>query len=161
MRRAPHPDSPTEIRQAFQRLNDDLDTIEATTGFITQINNNAGTITIGQPVYNDGNDTVDLAKADAAGTVEVLGLIYSISIVTTEAGFIVSDGILVATTTQWDTVTGGSGGLTAGSVYYLDPTTAGRITATGPTVAGKYVVRIGRAVSTIKLEISISQPILL
>ena len=157
----PHPKSHTEIRQAFQRMSEALDAVEATAGLITQTNSNAGTIVIGQPVYNDGNDTVDLAKADAAGTVEVLGLVYSTSIVTTESGLFVSDGLLEATTTQWDAITGGSGGLTFGIVYYLDPTTAGKLTTTGPTAAGKYVVRIGRAISTTKLEISISQPILL
>ena len=128
---------------------------------LTQVNSNASAITIGQPVYNDGNDTVDLARANAAGTVEVLGLVHTASIDASGPGEFISSGTLVATTAQWDTVTGDSGGLTAGTVYYLDPDTAGMLTTTGPSAAGDYVVRIGRAMSTEKMEISITQPILL
>jgi hypothetical protein len=59
----------------------------------------------------------------------------------------------------WDAVTGGSGGLTPGAVYYLSATTAGRITTTPPTGDGEYVVRIGRALEATVMEVKIEPPI--
>jgi hypothetical protein len=132
----------------------EVDVVEATNG-------NAGSITIGQPVYPDGDNSVDLAQANASGTVEVLGLVKDTSLASAASGSIQTDGILAATTGQWDTVTGGSGGLTAGTVYFLDPDTAGMLTSTAPTTVADYVVRIGKAISTTEMEISITQPILL
>jgi len=126
---------------------------------VNQQNNNIASIVIGAPVYNDGAGTVDLAQADAAATVEVLGLVKSASIVAAASGAIQTDGILVATTAQWDTITGDVGGLVAGSVYYLDPDTAGLLTVTAPSAVGDFVVRIGKAVSTTEMEITILQPI--
>ncbi len=126
---------------------------------VNQQNNNAGAIVIGSPVYNDGAGTVDLAQADAAATVEVLGLVKEPTIAAAASGAIQTDGILAATTAQWDTITGDVGGLTAGSVYYLDPDTPGLLTTTAPTAVSDFVVRIGKAISTTEMEISILQPI--
>ncbi len=126
---------------------------------VNQENNNAGAIVIGSPVYTDGAGTVDLAQADASATVEVLGLVRKDTIAAAASGAIQTDGILVATTAQWDTITGDVGGLTAGSVYYLDPDTPGKLTKTAPTAVGDFVVRIGKAISTTEMEITILQPI--
>ena len=140
---------------------DTLDAVSSEVDVVSRTNNNAGSITIGQAVYPDGDGSVDLAQADASGTVEVLGLVAATSIAAASSGSIQTDGILVATTGQWDVVTGGSGGLVAGTVYYLDPSTAGNITSTAPTTSGQYVIRIGVALSDTELEISIRPPILL
>ncbi len=126
---------------------------------VNQQNNNAGAIVIGSPVYNDGAGTVDLALADAAATVEVLGLVKDVTIAAAASGAIQTDGIMAATTAQWDVITGDTGGLTAGSVYYLDPSTAGKLTKTAPTAVGDFVVRTGKAISTTEMEITILQPI--
>lgn len=140
---------------------DSLDAISSEVDVVSRTNSNAGSITIGQAVYPDDNGAVDLAQADASGTVEVLGLVATPSIVSSASGSIQTDGILVATTAQWDVVTGETGGLVAGTVYYLDPSTAGSITSTAPTSSGQYVARLGMATSTTELEISIRSPILL
>jgi hypothetical protein len=124
-------------------------------------NDNAGSIVICQAVYTKANGNVDLAKADASGTKEVLGLVHDALILTTESGNILVDGVLTATTGQWDTVTGGSGGLTPGAIYYLSAATAGRLTSTAPTTVGQYVVRVGRALSATKMDMMIMAPILL
>ncbi len=126
---------------------------------VNQENSNAAAIVIGSPVYNDGAGTVDLAQADAVGTVEILGLVKPASIAAAASGAIQTDGILAATTAQWDTITGDVGGLTAGSVYYLDPDAPGKLTDTAPTSVGDFVVRIGKAISTTEMEITILQPI--
>ena len=140
---------------------DTLDAVTTEVDLVSRTNNNAGSIVIGAPVYPDGNGTVDEAQANASGTVQVLGLVQDTSIAAAASGYIITDGILTATTGQWDAVAGTTGGLTAGTVYYLDPSTAGMITATAPTTVGQYVVRLGVALSTTELEISIQQPVLL
>ena len=128
---------------------------------VSMTNDNAGAISIGQPVYVKSNGNVDLAQASTSSTVEVLGLVRDVSIAAAGTGEIQTDGVLTATTAQWDSVTGESGGLTTGNIYYLDPSTAGNLTAIAPTTNGQFVVRVGKALSTTEMEISISAPILL
>jgi hypothetical protein len=128
---------------------------------VTKQNDNVGSIVIAQAVYTKSNGNVDLAQSDAGATVEVLGLVRDSSIAAAASGAIQTDGVLSATTGQWDTVTGETGGLTAGAVYYLDPSTPGNLTQTAPSTVGQFVVRVGRAISTTEMEISVSQPILL
>ena len=127
--------------------------------FVEMTNNNASPIVIGHVVYCDGAGTVDLAQANALGTAEVIGFVRNISIAAAAAGDIQTNGVLEASTAQWDAVAGTTGGLTAGVVYYLDPSTAGFITETAPTSAGQYVLRVGKALSSTELEIAITEPI--
>jgi hypothetical protein len=101
---------------------------------------------------------VNLAKADASGTVQVVGLVRATSITNAQSGSVQMSAVLVATAAQWDAVAGTTGGLVAGTVYYLDPTTAGKMTATTPTTAGQFVVRLGIALSTTDFDISIQPP---
>lgn len=149
------------VNGEIQRMQsgDTLDAAVSEVDIANLTNNNAGTIVIGNAVYTDAASGVDLAKADAIATTEVVGLVKDATILTTASGDIQTDGVLVATTTQWDVVAGTTGGLAAGTVYYLDPSTAGNITATAPTAVGQFVVRIGIALSTTDLEISIMEPI--
>jgi len=140
---------------------DTLDAVVTEVDIVSRSNSNVSPIIIGAPVYPDGNGSVDLAQADASGTVEVLGLVQETSIAASASGYIITDGILTATTGQWDAIAGTTGGLTAGTVYYLDPDTAGKITSTAPTTGGDFVVRLGVGLSTIELEITFQPPILL
>lgn len=140
---------------------DTLDAVVTEVDIISRVNSNASPIIIGAPVYPDGNGSVDLAQADASGTIEVLGLVQETSIAAAASGYIITDGVLVASTGQWDAITGLTGGLVANDVYFLDPSTAGLLTSTAPTSAGQYVVRVGKGLSTTEMEISISQPVLL
>lgn len=140
---------------------DTLDAVTSEVDVVSQTNGNASPIVIGNAVYTDAADSVDLAQADSSGTVEVLGLVQEVSISAAASGFIQTDGIMAATTTQWDAIAGTTGGLTPGAVYYLSATTAGLLSETAPSSVGQYVVRVGKAISTTELEITISQPILL
>ncbi len=140
---------------------DTLDAVVTEVDIVSRTNNNASPIIIGYAVYPDGNGTVDLAQADASGTVEVLGIVQETSISAAASGYIQTDGILTATTGQWDAVAGTTGGLTAGTVYYLDPDTPGLMTDTAPTAGGDFVVRLGVGLSTTEFEITIQQPVLL
>ena len=138
---------------------DTLDATVAEVDVLDRTNGNAGAIVIGQPVYPDAAGSVDLAQADAAGTVEVLGLVRATSIASAASGSIQTNGVLTATTTQWDVVTGETGGLTAGAPYFLDPDTAGMLTQTAPGTAGDFVVRVGLALSTTEMMIDAAPPI--
>lgn len=118
-------------------------------------------IVLGMPVYVSGADTVKRAEANALATA-CIGLGNDTSIAVGTVGNIAVSGRLIGTTAQWDAVvTGGSGGLTFNSIYYLDPANPGALTTTAPTTVGQIVQRIGRALSTTEMEISIAPPILL
>lgn len=131
----------------------------ASAELFSRVNNNVAAIVKGQPVYADGGGTVDLAQANAAATKSVLGLVADTTIAANASGSIQTDGVLVATTAEWDVVTGGSGGLTPGSFYYLSADTAGELLTTVPTDAGEFVARVGQALSATELEISIMSTI--
>lgn len=135
--------------------NDDLNVPLSGAILLTLVNDNAGSIVIGTPVYIAAAGHVDKAKADASGTSKTIGLVEDTSIATAASGSVAVDGILAATTGQWDAVTGDVGGLTAGSNYFLDPSTAGKITKTAPTTTGQYVQCIGHALSTTEMKIEI------
>lgn len=115
-------------------------------------NNNAGTIVIGRAVYaTTTTDKVDLAIANSATAAQAIGLVAATSIASSASGAIAFAGIMSATTTQWDVVTGQSGGLTPGAMYFLSNTTAGALTTTAPTTG--YITPIGRALSTTKMAL--------
>lgn len=131
------------------------DTLDAPQGGGDQIvltNDEVGAVVIGTPVYMDAADGFKKAQANAAGTKNVIGLVAATSIAPAASGAVTTDGVLTATTTQWDAVvTGGAGGLLFNTKYFLDPTTAGKLTTTAPTTVGQYVVEIGIALSTTEL----------
>jgi len=133
------------------------DTLDAATSGkdLTQLTNgNTNAITIGQVVYISGNDTVDLAKANASATSKAVGLVADSSIANDSSGNIQMQGVI--SNTDWTTVVG-STTLTAGATYYLDNATAGKMTTTAPTSG--YVVEIGTALSGTDFNIEIKSPI--
>jgi hypothetical protein len=113
---------------------------------------------IGQPVYTDGAGSVDLAQANAQGTIRVSGLATAAT-AAAASGDVAVDGVLSASTGEWDAIAGTTGGLTPGANYFLDAATAGQLTETAPTTPGEFVVRVGHALSATELEIEIQQPI--
>lgn len=128
---------------------DSLATAEA----LQLTNNNAGSIVIGTPVYVVAADAVDKARANATGTKDVFGLVTDTTIATGATGGIQTDGVLTATTGQWDAVAGTTGGLTFNTRYYLSQATAGLLTATAPSSG--WVQEVGIALSTTELKIDI------
>lgn len=125
----------------------------------TMINDNAGAIVIGMPVYVKSNGHVDKARANVYATVEVFGLVKDTIILPGAAGMLQTHGTLLATTGEWDAVAGTTGGLTSGKVYYLDSTVAGKMTGTAPTTAGQFVARLGIALSATQFDIDTELPI--
>jgi hypothetical protein len=111
-------------------------------------------------VYVDGPGSVEKAQANVIGTVDVLGLAAE-TVGAASSGGVVTNGQVTATTGQWDNVTGQSGGLTTGSLYFLSAADAGEILVEGsqPNATGEFVKRIGQALSTTEMEVRIFQDI--
>lgn len=125
---------------------DDLDAV--TTG-VDVINLEAATaLVLGDVVYISAAGTVAKSQANAAATAKAFGLVRAATIESAATGPIQTDGVLTGLT-----------GLTAGATYYLSADTAGLMVATAPSEAGKFVTKIGTAISTTELEISIREPI--
>ncbi len=154
MRRAPHPENPIEVRQAFQRLSSDLDTVESSSGDSTAVG--AEAVIAGQPLYHPaGAATVGVARADAAAKVRVCGLAKKAYSSGANVQYITSGNLTLA---DWTDALG-SVSLTSATVYYLGPT--GGITATAPSTPGESVTEIGQATNTTAFQIRIRRPVLL
>jgi len=136
---------------------DTLDAVLAEVDQVSLSNGEATAVVIGTPAYVFSANTVKKAQANASGTTEAIGLIRDTSIAAGATGSVQLDGQLSATTAQWDAITGGTGGLTAGSTYYLSASTSGQLTTVAPTTTGQFVLRIGKALSTTVLDIAIGQ----
>lgn len=115
------------------------------------------TMVVGQPIYVSGNNTVDLAKADNVTTAEAVGLVLT-GATAGDDGEWIAEGSVVKL--DWTAITG-SAALTPGSTYYLSEITAGMLSASAPTTRGNYVVRVGKALSTTKIDIEIAVDLLL
>ena len=85
----------------------------------------------GQPLYLNST-TYTIAKGDAAGTAEVVGLV---SRVIDNNNFEIT--FLGEIFGNFSSITEGGAALTPGSVYYLSPYSAGRITPTQPQAAAQ------------------------
>ena len=113
----------------------------------------------GSPVAFAAAGSFRRAQANALANSASLG-IATASIAAAASGAIATAGALTLTTAQWDAiVTGESGGLTPGALYFVDPATPGNLTATAPATAGQIVAPVGRAVSPTVLVIQIGQPV--
>lgn len=100
-------------------------------------------LTIGQAVYVDSNDLLQLAIASASLTARVIGLVvgsphFAYGQTTIAAGEFATICVLGPV---W-----GFSALVAGTVYWIDKTTAGALTDTAPTAA--YQFALGRAESS-------------
>ncbi len=68
-------------------------------------------------------------------------------------------GTVTLTTAQWDLVTGGSGGLTPGSPYYLSFgfNDLGHLTKVVVSDAGRFVVLAGIALDEVTMQLALPQ----
>jgi len=122
---------------------------------ITRTNNSGSTITKGAPVYATTTaGEIAEARANSVSTAKVLGLATA-AISNTASGSVQRSGPMTLTTGEWDAIAGTSGGLTAGTEYFLSASAAGEITATAPTTTGQQVVSLGVASSTTVLDLKI------
>jgi len=113
---------------------------------ITQASHGFTSSDLGAPLYLNGSTYVK-AKADAANTAEVVGVIGAI--LSVNQFKLVSAGTVSVDTT----VSGGA--LVAGTVYFLSSSSAGQITATEPSVIGHVSMPLGVAKDTSSLILNI------
>ena len=134
------------------------DTLDAsvTSTLATTLNVTAdAALVIGNAVYITTADHADLASAAAIGTARCIGLVKDASVESAATGDVVVSGELSATTGQWDVVAGTTGGLTAGTDYYLSKANAGKlVTDISAYTTGDFVVYVGHAVSTTKMKVN-------
>lgn len=118
-------------------------------------NGEASSIAICRLVYSSGDGIVKLANGNSETTCDAVGFVAQTSIAASASGNIANSGFMEATTNQWDTVTGQSGGLTPGARYYMSVSNAGSITSTVP--ASGFVKQVGIAMSATTLSIQFGQ----
>ncbi len=125
---------------------------------IVLTNSDSIQVTKGMPVYSFNNGEFKRGKANNVTTNKLIGLAHD-DINTSASGEIQTDGVLMASTVQWDALTGDSGGLTVNSLYYLSETTAGNLKLTVPITG--YVSPVGIAISSTQMKIGILNTVLL
>ncbi len=140
---------------------DTLDAPQSGGDVMAQVNDESTALVICTVVYNDANDGVKRAQANASGTKDAIGIVKDATVAAGGSAQIVVSGLMTATTAQWDAFFGTTGGLTKGTRYYLSATSTGQGTATAPSTAGQYVIELGIALSTTELKVGITSPILL
>ena len=109
---------------------------------VTQASHGFTSSDVGRPLYLVGG-TWTLAIASAAVSAEVAGFIYAV---------LDANTLRISTSGQCPSVGAnfleGGGSLVAGEVYFLSPSTAGKVTATEPTVIGQISKPLGVSTST-------------
>jgi len=95
-------------------------------------------------VYVLSSATVDNARANALATATAIGLAIAAATASNPVTFQFV-GPLTLTTAQWDAIAGTVGGLVPGTVYYVDPITAGHLVGAAPGASGDFVGQVGTA----------------
>jgi hypothetical protein len=86
-------------------------------------------------------------RANAEDTSSVIGLCAGRAVVGSKV-VVQTDGVITATTAEWDEITGQVGGLTRGAAYFLSPGfQEGMLTSTEPSGSGDFVTPVGIALS--------------
>jgi hypothetical protein len=117
-----------------------IDVVTAAEAKHTATNDNGSTANMGQPVYIKSDGDFDLALANAEGTCRSVGFVQDATIAAAADGEVQLDGVItLGSTADWDAITGGSGGLTPGAIYYVSTATAGLLQSTVPSGAGNYI----------------------
>jgi hypothetical protein len=124
-------------------------------GILSLQNVDSVTVSAGAPVYMfTSANTFKRGNASATSAKHIVGLVVDGSVAVSAIGRVQTQGQVTLTTGQWDSITGGSGGLTVGSTYYLDSSN-GKLTATAPSVTIRRP--IGIAVSSTVLFLHSAQ----
>lgn len=132
-------------------LTKDVNKVRPLQGAIVKKHTAGGAGSIGDWVYVDANDDVQAAQGDAAGTVEAIGMVVSVSgqAVNPRTTFVAGDTLGVCV---FGPVTGFSG-MTQGGDVYVSAAAAGASTQTAPGV-GEFVKVAGRAVTSEELFVN-------
>jgi hypothetical protein len=124
------------------------------------INDEAGTVIAGTPVYLSAAGHFLKAQADDIATGRVSGLAKA-DIAPGASGKVRPAGSITLTTDQWDAVAGTTGGLAFNVPYYLSADSSGALTATPPNVAGQVIELVLVALSPTKAAVKTSEPVVI
>lgn len=147
------PKSISHMQVVIDRLQKNIEAVAAelgSSGGSTYDGTATVNLAVGDVVYPDAAGSLDLAQADAVATAHVIGIV-TVAALATATATVTTDGI----------VTNAGWALTTDTIYYLDPSTAGAITATAPTTVGQIVMPVGIAVSATQLRLLLSPLVLL
>ena len=133
------------------------------TNTVALTNANVGSLVICTPVYSSGAGACDGAQGDTEAHARCIGLIQA----TVGSGLtatVQTGDTFTATTAQWDAVTGGSGGLTPSTKYFVHPTIKGQLTSvpppsTSPWTSAQWAGYVGSSLSTTQLLIDRELPV--
>lgn len=120
------------------------------------LNGTGGTLLPGQVVYMAASDQAALAQANNSITSRGVGMV--LALIDSSVAYVQCVGNISLPTGQWDALTGETGGLTPGAVYYLSPTTAGALTATAPSSSGQFVLKVLLAISSTSAKLIFDGP---
>ena len=115
-----------------------------------------GSLMRGMPVAIHNQTFVKPADATDSALKYTVGLVFDEAVLVSAPATVVVSGPLVATTAEWDFVTGQSGGLTPGAPYFLS-NVAGRMLTVAP-VSG-YNQKLGVALTSTEFLVRIEPPI--
>lgn len=122
---------------------DDLSTVDAANATVNSYTATSN-MSIGDVVYIDGADSVDLADVSGLGAASrVIGIASSAATATNPVD-VACNGVV-----------DGLSSLTAGSRYFADPATPGGITTTVPSGSGNKIIQIGYAKSTTAMHLQL------
>jgi len=149
-----YPENPTEYKTVV--INADTNTIEYWNGDEWQgISSQVESLEIdtdilkGQPVCLKANGHIDIAKA-VLPLHSVVGLALKDTFATTSCPYQI---LGIFQMHDWSNVIG-TEYLTPNSNYYLDDTEDGKLTTIPPVSSGSYIIRVGKALTNKKLEIT-------
>lgn len=122
----------------------------------------SGNIAVGQPVYVSSNNVVGLATANPGSPMPnyALGQVIGLCLVAGTNGnavTIITEGSV--TQNDWTGVVGATS-LVPGAIYFLD-STAGKLSYTPPSTDSHLIVRVGRALTTKKMDIEVGETTIL
>ncbi|WOB42972.1 hypothetical protein HNI00_07250 [Thermoleptolyngbya oregonensis NK1-22] len=130
---------------------------QALADFPELVNLSGSDLLPGAPVASSGVNGVVPARCDSCPLATVVGLAAA-AIAPNTSGRIQTDGVITLTAAQWENIIGQPDGLAPGATYYLSPF-PGELIHVPPSAQGFYLTRIGTAISSAALEISIQPPI--
>lgn len=135
--------------------------VPAQGSIVNYINGQGDDAPAGQPCSLASTGIFTAATASNVARATVIGITASL-ITSNNTGPLVVSGPVTLLTTDWDNVTGSSGGLVPNAPYYLLPTgfIISGITNTPNTTSGRYLTYVGYAFSSTTLIVAIQPAIL-
>lgn len=124
------------------------------------LNGESGVMRAGTPSYVSAPGVMRAGQATVLAAA-IVAAVPVADIPPSSTGYFLPLGGLALSVAQWNLITGGTGGLNSGSIYFLDTAAPGLIKPYPPGSAGQYVTLIGQAMSPTLLLIQPQQPMLL